>query len=240
MEIGLAEESRLIRTDPQQMLSLLLSTYEAAIQRSNELLQSQDELKRVNEHLEDLVDERTRALSAEIAERRRLQDELRARSSEDELTGLLNRRGFMTLAEQHWRRAVRTGQEFAVLYMDLDGLKQINDARGHAAGDEALRLAARALQLTCRESDILARIGGDEFAVLLADCQPGLVPLITARLEGSLTRLSAGEAPPDQVSMSVGFAQFDADHRANIEDLLKQADARMYAHKQRRSAGGSP
>lgn len=99
-------------------------------------------------------------------ERQRVQATLQSLSLLDDLTGLRNRRGFFTLAEQHLKMAHRTGQPFLLAFIDLDGLKQINDTLGHPEGDLALLETASVLRDTFRQSDILARLGGDEFAAL--------------------------------------------------------------------------
>jgi diguanylate cyclase (GGDEF)-like protein len=230
LEIPLDGKTISISANPQRIISLFLSIYEEAIHRNTELLRSQDELRVLNENLENLVEERTVALSAEVAESERLQAELRELSLHDELTGLLNRRGFMTLAEQHRRLALRTRQEFVLLYMDMDGLKHINDAYGHDAGDQALMAVARAMQQSFRKSDILARMGGDEFAILFANSDAASAKVIITRLKESLKRIN----PSDQyaLSLSVGMAYFNQNNQAAIEDLLKQADAEMYTQKE--------
>jgi len=230
MEIIFAGKRRFISADQQQMLTLLISTYEAAFHRNAELVAAQAELRLLNEHLET----RTAELSAEIIERERLQAELRALSLRDELTGLHNRRGFMTLAEQHWRLALRTRQEFVVLYLDMDGLKTINDTFGHAQGDQALRDAGRVMVQTFRESDILARLGGDEFTVLFTDCDLTIAKDAIARLQENLNWTNATASRRYNLSLSVGMAHFDPDHPASLDDLLKQADAEMYVRKQQR------
>jgi len=119
---------------------------------------------------EILLRQQTEALEKEIAEREHLQAELHALSVNDELTGLYNRRGFIMLAEQQWLQAKRRNEEFVLLYADVDNLKTINDTLGHVRGDEALKEISSIIKRTFRASDILARIGGDEFTVLLVNC----------------------------------------------------------------------
>src|SRR5256885_1766435 len=97
----------------------------------------------------------------------RTEEELSRLAWYDDLTGLANRRAFVTVGEQLLRLAHRAGETVLVVYADLDGMKAINDCHGHAAGDEALRRAAGLLRDTFREADLVARIGGDEFCVLL-------------------------------------------------------------------------
>jgi two-component system, cell cycle response regulator len=238
LEIPLGGKSHLIRANPQRIVSLTVSIYEAAIHRNAELLQSQYELKSMNEHLEELVEGRTAALSAEIAERERLQAELRELSLRDELTGLHNRRGFMTLAEQHRRLALRTRQEFVLLYLDMDGLKYINDTFGHAQGDQALQAVALSLEKTFRESDILARHGGDEFIILLTEVNLTSANPMIARLMENLRQANSAMANRYTLSLSIGLAQFNPNNQATISELVEQADAAMYAQKNDKSERG--
>jgi len=238
VEIALAGQPRLITADPQRMINMLTSAFEAAFRRNFALTQTQAELQALNSHLEDLVLERTAVLSAEIAGREALHTALQALAITDELTGLHNRRGFMTLAEQYWRLAGRGKQDFALLYVDLDGFKRINDAFGHAEGDQALLAIARLLRRTFRDADILARFGGDEFAVLLTDCSGPAARAATDRLNANLGRLNADATSLYSLSLSLGLAQFNPNDQAGIATLLDQGDAEMYAHKRRLSEAG--
>jgi GGDEF domain-containing protein len=109
------------------------------------------------------------ALLHDISERRRAEEELWELALVDDLTGLHNRRAFILLAEQAIKEAARAGRPGIGLFVDVEGLKTINDTHGHTAGDHVLRLVAGALRAACRESDIIGRLGGDEFVILLAE-----------------------------------------------------------------------
>jgi diguanylate cyclase (GGDEF)-like protein len=230
--VPLAGQTRVITADPQRMVSLLISVYAATIERNSALLATEHALLSLNANLEDLVEARTAVLTTEIVGRERLQVELRALSLTDELTGLYNRRGFMTLAEQHWRLALRLKQNFVLLYMDVNDFKDINDTFGHAQGDRALPAIARVLEHTFRDSDILARVGGDEFVVLLTNCDEAAAQAAVLRLRDQLALTNnASDAGPYALSLSVGLANFDVDKPLALKVLLEQADAAMYADK---------
>jgi diguanylate cyclase (GGDEF)-like protein len=186
---------------------------------------------------EDKLREKAAALAAEIVERERLQAELRALSVQDELTGLYNRRGFLTLAEQLWRLAKRNRQDVVMLYMDLDRFKHINDSFGHAQGDQALRDVARILNQAFRDSDVFGRIGGDEFAALLMNCDLASADIILARLKNKLDQANANAPVPYTLSMSFGVACFNAENPSGINELMEQADAAMFIQKQRLHKG---
>jgi diguanylate cyclase (GGDEF)-like protein/PAS domain S-box-containing protein len=165
----------------------------------------------------------------DITLRKEAEDLFRSLSTRDELTGLHNRRGFLTLGPQYLKMADRNRQPALLLFADLDGLKAINDTLGHGAGDQALRDIAAIFQRTFRASDILARFGGDEFAVLAMETARTSADKVKARLQRNLRAHNAGISPP--LSLSLGIARYDQEHQCSLEELLAQADAEMYEEK---------
>ncbi|MBM3501825.1 MAG: GGDEF domain-containing protein, partial [Armatimonadetes bacterium] len=177
----------------------------------------------------------TRSLRYAIGRHRTLQH-LRMMSTIDELTGLNNRRGFMALAQQQVKMADRTSQRLLVVFADLDGLKQINDTWGHDEGDHALIDAADLVGLTFRESDIIGRLGGDEFVVLLSDCSRARADQLVERLQSNLGVRNAQQGRRFRLAISVGVAEYDPTHPCSVGELLRRADAAMYAQKRLRTA----
>jgi diguanylate cyclase (GGDEF)-like protein/PAS domain S-box-containing protein len=175
-------------------------------------------------------------ISRDISDRKRIEEELRALSLVDELTGLYNRRGFMTLAKHQQKIAARAGQDMLLLYADVDDFKNINDTYGHGAGDAALAQTAKIFKESFRSSDITARLGGDEFAVLALETSAPCSDLLKARLEGKLLAKLAEADFPFELSLSIGMVCFDPKVPCSIEDLLAEADRAMYARKQARKA----
>jgi diguanylate cyclase (GGDEF)-like protein/PAS domain S-box-containing protein len=172
----------------------------------------------------------------DIRERKRAEEALRSLSMVDELTGLYNRRGFLTFAAQHVGAAHQLGRRLMLFYADLDDLKQINDCHGHQEGDCALEEAARLLRATFRESDVVARLGGDEFAVLAEVSTEGEALMFLSRL---MRKLDAANQMPNRVyslSMSVGFACLEPATETTIERLMAEADMAMYANKRRKKS----
>lgn len=152
----------------------------------------------------------------------------------DELTGLSNRRGFEALAQHALELCRRLDRCASLLYFDLDQFKQINDSFGHAEGDRALIRFAEALSDTFRESDVVARIGGDEFAVLLtAACEPDLEVAI-ARLGEAIETFNLTDRRGYDVAFSVGSLSFEAVRHTDLTDLMADADALMYEQKRQR------
>lgn len=145
----------------------------------------------------------------------------------DDLTGLTNRRGFNALAAHALATSQRTDRPVTLLLFDLDEFKQVNDTLGHAAGDRVLRSFADSLIASFRDSDVVARIGGDEFCVLLTGASE-------ADIDGPLERLRARIATSndgDDISFSVGAATYDPEVHGSVADLMKAADERMYEDK---------
>ncbi len=164
-------------------------------------------------------------------ERHRLLTEFRSLSLVDELTGLYNRRGFLTLAQQQLKTAHRAKREVVLLFADLDGLKSINDALGHNVGDLALTDFADILRRNFREADVVARIGGDEFAILAYETSEPAPQVMAARLQENVTAHNAQGCRSYQLSVSVGTAIYDPERPCTIDELLSWADASMYETK---------
>ncbi len=162
------------------------------------------------------------------------QDSLRMLTLTDELTGLFNRRGFYTHAEQQLKLARRQRRGIYMLYADVDGLKGINDRWGHAAGDQALSDVANLLKRTYRESDIVARVGGDEFVVMPIVTTRDNVPAIIARLMKNLGDFNARHDQPYTLSLSVGASYYDPANPCTIDDLVAEGDRSMYEDKRRK------
>ena len=158
---------------------------------------------------------------------------LLALSLTDELTALHNRRRFFVLAEQYLKLALRKKTGAFLCYIDMDDLKWINDHCGHHEGDQALIVLASILQKTFRESDIIARIGGDEFVVLLESADENDGVIIT-RLYENISDYNARVFQNHKLLVSVGTAHFDPEYPISLQELLDEADASMYAQKRNR------
>ena len=163
-----------------------------------------------------------------------LQAELGNLALTDELTGFYNRRGFQALAERQLKLGRRFGRGMLLFFIDVDGLKQINDSFGHSEGDQALKRTAEALEKTFRDSDVIARLGGDEFAVLAVEATGHSEAIIRARLSEYLETAGVKDCRY-AISLSLGVARFDPRSSASLGELMIQADQAMYEQKRRRS-----
>jgi len=216
IEIIFSGKKHVINSDPGQILSLLISTFESAVAKNQELEAANQELAKAKALLEKQA------------------EELQALSLQDGLTGLYNRRGFMTLGEHQLKVASRNLTHLSLMFLDLDDLKYINDTFGHAMGDRAIIATAQILQATYRQSDIIARLGGDEFAVLHICNSENCCNILQERLEKNLQEYNSLPEHPFTLSLSIGFAYFNPEQPKDLEELLAQADAQMYEHKKAR------
>jgi len=172
--------------------------------------------------------------SRDVTERKHQEAELRALTLVDDLTGLYNRRGFRMLAEQHLRLVKRGGPVSLLACFDLNEFKLVNDLYGHAEGDAALRRTASILRTAFRDSDIIARFGGDEFVVLALDCGEIREQLL-GRVDAAVDAHNEAAARPYSLSLSLGTARLDPFAPVSLDTLMAEADANLYEAKRRRA-----
>lgn len=170
----------------------------------------------------------TLVFAAEVSERRRQEVQARHLAVRDPLTGLANYRLLVERVDEEIKRYGRTGKPFAILLLDLDGLKRINDEYGHPVGSLAICRVAEVLHLSCRETDTAARYGGDEFALVLTETPAASAKQVAQRVAQRL----AQDAEEPRLSVSIGVAEFPRDG-ATIEHLLSAADQALYNDKRR-------
>ena len=168
----------------------------------------------------------TLALAAVVSERKKAEEEMRGLAVTDAATGLANYRRFIDALEGEIRRSERSGRSFALLVLDLDNLKKINDRHGHLVGTRALCRLADVLRMHCRAVDTAARFGGDEFALILIETGEAVARQVARRISRELAL--DGEKP--EVSVSVGLAVYPRDGDT-VETLLRAADTSMYETK---------
>jgi diguanylate cyclase (GGDEF)-like protein len=165
-----------------------------------------------------------------------LERDLRDLSLTDELTGVYNRRGFYFLGQQAIRESQRAGTGLSLFFFDLDGLKHVNDMQGHEAGSEMIKDFAEILRDTFRRSDIIGRVGGDEFAVITMRDDATWTASVRARLE-SLTDAHNGDAANSyRLSFSTGYTELDHVQAETLDSLVTRADGLMYQDKAKRKA----
>jgi diguanylate cyclase (GGDEF)-like protein/PAS domain S-box-containing protein len=171
----------------------------------------------------------------DITERKKTEEKMRYQATHDALTGLANYREFLDTLEREVRRGERSKRSFAVLLLDLDASKSINDRLGHLAGNQALKRLSEVMKEQSRSTDLAARYGGDEFAVLLIDSDPGMARQIAARVQSAL---ASGREEP-RLSVSIGVSVYPDDGRS-AQELLESADRELYQRKRTVRGRGVP
>lgn len=170
----------------------------------------------------------------DITENVRLMEKLRVQSVTDELTSLYNRRGFLKLFQKKIEYAERHNKGLALFFVDLDGLKWINDTLSHNDGDMALVETANILKLTFSYNDVISRIGGDEFAIISLDSDPQVAEKKIKKLMINQEALNNTKKYNFKLSISVGISYFDSASPASIDELMSQADELMYENKSKK------
>ncbi len=167
----------------------------------------------------------------DITERKRAEEELRMLATTDSLTGLLNRGSGLLLFGKQLQLSKRNNSKLSICYLDVNGLKSINDTFGHHEGDEALKLVARFLRESLRNVDIICRLGGDEFLLVLPQCPVDKNTIIWNRIEQRVRAFNDSKKKPYTISLSRGFAEYDPADEKFIDQLITVADREMYKHK---------
>ncbi|MBM7866497.1 diguanylate cyclase [Heliobacterium gestii] len=170
-------------------------------------------------------------LQINIRRRRKAEETLRVFATIDELTGLFNRRSGMQFLQKHMEEAKRCRKELTVCFVDVNDLKRINDTFGHDEGDRLIKTVADLLQKSLRDSDVICRLGGDEFLLILPDCDLARAQKIWERVEESRRSINRIGLMPYAINFSHGFACYDPLEGLSPDELIKRADMEMYETK---------
>ncbi|MCK4395320.1 PAS domain S-box protein [candidate division WOR-3 bacterium] len=171
----------------------------------------------------------------DITARKRTEEELRKFATTDVLTGVLNRGHALLLFGKQLQISRRNKQKLSICYVDVDRLKDINDTYGHQEGDEALKLISKFLKETPREADIVCRLGGDEFLMILPQCPIDQAKFVWERIANKLTAFNAKMIKPYIISLSCGFAEYNPDDEKSVDKLIAIADQEMYKDKHQKT-----
>ncbi len=186
------------------------------------------------EHMQDYEKEVNKLLIAmekEMDTQKLKQEQLEAMSLKDELTGLHNRHGFMPLAKQYIKTLKRDKSIAYIYYADIDNMKRINDTYGHHEGDSVIKTVSDILQDLYSGSDLIARIGNDEFVILTVGSTESGVELINSRLQKKFDEANSAAGKEYTISISYGVAKYNPEGPCSIEDLLTRSEKSMHEQK---------
>jgi len=191
--------------------------------------------------LVDITDRKTaeRKLEQAVRKLRLTNDKLESQSLSDHLTGLNNRRGFFTFGLQQMKIAKRLKKDNFLVFLDIDYLKEVNDTHGHAVGDLLLQGVATILRTTLRESDVIGRIGGDEFAILAMRSKGLAERALLARIEQGVRVYRIKSYPRLRLSVSMGLVRINPQKYQQLDDFLAHADFLMYQEKRNKERQGT-
>jgi diguanylate cyclase (GGDEF)-like protein len=218
---------------PREVLTeflLLRRVLWRAVSRDRDLLEASDPLV-VQDRLDSAFD--VLVVEFAVAFFDRATSALADQARTDALTGLLNHQAFWGEVSRELQRAERYGSGLALIYLDIDHFKSINDSHGHPTGDRVLRAVARTLLKEARDSDVVGRTGGDEFAVCLVHSDPTVTRNFVDRVRRRVAALSSERGIPPALAIGAGTAHFPSEAR-NADDLFELADARLYEAKRAR------
>ncbi|MBN1295013.1 MAG: GGDEF domain-containing protein, partial [Candidatus Latescibacteria bacterium] len=195
-----------------------------------------DEVKKYAKGLEKIVEERTIELETALQNIKDASEKLERMAVIDELTGLYNRRGFMDAAKRQVELFMRNKIDILLVFLDIDGLKNINDNFGHASGDTAIKMIAEILLKSFRKTDIIARLGGDEFTILAIDCSIREYDNINKRMQNMIEEYNRTSGLFFRLSVSSGTAPSNTEFGFTLEQLMHEADSELYIEKKRKKS----
>jgi len=182
--------------------------------------------------------ERWIRIYVDVSEKKHMEKQLIELARVDSLTGCYNRRYALELIDRHFKLSQRNKSSILLAFLDMDGLKVINDTFGHDEGDKALKELAGLLKRTLREVDIICRMGGDEFLLIFPDSSLKEVPLIKNRISKNLSQLNETIKKDYHIKFSIGFSEHLPDKPKTVDEMIHIADQRMYEEKKKNKKMG--
>jgi diguanylate cyclase (GGDEF)-like protein len=193
---------------------------------------AQQRVKQENERLQADLSSSLTELAVKNRQLQAVVRQLEAMARTDDLTGLCNRRSLNEMLERSWENAVSEGRPLAFMMIDVDNFKSVNDCSGHLYGDELLRRIGRLIESNCRQVDVAARYGGDEFCVLMPECEAAVAVRVAQRILLAYEQVHPARRPGEpRTGMSIGVAHIDLSRPRDTEALIHHADEALYAAK---------
>ncbi|NLI13548.1 MAG: diguanylate cyclase [Peptococcaceae bacterium] len=243
-ESNLFESEKRILKEAEALISsrkyagnTLLEPYRILADQFGKLLREVEKIVRIGDGQQEYLHRIQEDLKKEIENRIKAEEKLQYLATTDTLTGAYNRGTGLALLENQVKAQKRNKDVFSICYIDVNGLKYVNDNFGHFEGDGLLVSVCKYIKGVIRESDILCRLGGDEFMIIFPQCAKDNADAIINRITANIDADNEGKRNPYHISFSFGIIQVDADNEKSIDALIEMADMKMYEHKERFKKG---
>lgn len=233
MEYSLLKKAKELIGHGEYDKEVLLDNYKNILEQYDKLVTDMKKMIKISDGQQEYLHKIQNDLKKEIEDRMRAEEKLRYIAAIDTLTGCYNRGMGMRLLEEELNNIRRKQSLFSICYIDVNGLKYVNDHFGHFEGDEFLVAVCRYVKTAIKETDILYRLGGDEFIVIFPECQREEAATLLQQITSEIDRQNEKSSRPYPVSFSYGIVQVNWDDKRNIDEIIQLADARMYECKQK-------
>lgn len=194
-------------------------------------LKSMMKLTQIGDSQQSYLQKIHNQLETEIKERKLAETKLEYYAFTDEMTDISNRRTGLMILQKELKSALRTKKPLSICFIDIDGLKSVNDTYGHDEGDYLIKAVSRIIRSTIRDVDEVSRMGGDEFLIIFPDCPLNNAQEVMGRIQEIMKRDHESSKKPYRCSFSFGIVEARKDGEVTIDELIKQADQKMYEHK---------
>lgn len=233
IEKALIEEAKDLLKNKKYDEKILLKSFSKVINQFDKLVRDVEKIIRISDSQQEYLHRIQNDLQKEIEDKIRAEEKLKYFAAIDTLTGFYNRGMGLTLLENEIKSIRRNSGVFSICYIDVNGLKYVNDNFGHSEGDELLVIVSKFIKNFTRENDILCRLGGDEFIILFPNIIKENAEEIMGRILFNINIENEKKLRPYDISFSYGVVQVDADDHKGIDDIIQIADAKMYEDKKR-------
>ena len=228
----LKEAKELIQSEKYDKKTLL-KNFSTIVEQFDKLLRDVEKIIKISDGQQEYLHRIQSDLKNEIEDKIRAEEKLKYFAAIDTLTGSYNRGMGLTFLENEIKAIRRNNGVFSICYIDVNGLKFVNDNFGHFEGDELLVMVCKFIKAVVRENDILCRLGGDEFIILFPSCKKENVEQIIEKIISNIDIENKKKLKPYDISFSYGIVQADCDNCIGIDEIIQMADEKMYEYKKK-------
>ncbi|AKA69069.1 GGDEF domain-containing protein [Clostridium scatologenes] len=232
-EKTLIKESKELIKSEKHDKKVLIENFSQVIEKFDKMIRDAEKIIKISDGQQEYLHRIQSDLKKEIEDRIRAEEKLKYFAAIDTLTGCYNRGMGIALLENEIKSIRRNKGIFSICYIDVNGLKYVNDNFGHFEGDELIVTMCKSIKKAVREKDILCRLGGDEFLVLFSNSEIKNVENIVERIKSNISMENEKKIKPYYISFSYGIFEVDYDSNLSIDEIIRKADAKMYENKQK-------